>query len=140
MHRKKAEDEKILSKENLEAEIEIREVSSIGPGTYVFLLAEFENSVAGFSALGERGKQAEKVAQEACQGLIEFLKTEAAVEKHLADQILPFLALAKGESSFTVAKITSHLLTNVWVVEKFVPVRISIDGEIGNSGKVEISA
>jgi RNA 3'-terminal phosphate cyclase len=79
------------------------------------------------------------VAQDACQSLLSFLEIEAAVEEHLADQILPFLALAKEESSFTVSKITSHLLTNVWVVEKFLPAGIRVEGEIGKCGKVAIS-
>jgi len=137
--RQKQEAEKILSKENLVPQVETRQVNSVGAGTYFFLLAEFENSLAGFSSLGERGKPAEKVAQEACQGLLEFVETQAAVEKHLADQILPYLALAKGESSLTVSKITSHLLTNVGVVEKFLPVKVIVEGEIGKSGKVTIS-
>ena len=136
--RQKQEAEKILSKENLEPKIEVKQVNSVGAGTYLFLWAEFENSLAGFSSLGERRKPAEKVAQEACQGLLDFLQSEASVEEHLADQVLPYLALAKGESSLTVSKITSHLLTNVWVVEKFVPVKIIVEGEIGKCGKVAI--
>jgi RNA 3'-terminal phosphate cyclase len=104
----------------------------------VFLLADFENNLAGFSALGERGKPAEKVAREACLSLLEFLKTEAALEEHLADQILPFLALTKRPSSFTVSKITSHLQTNVWVVEKFLPLKIKVEGRLGQNGKVEV--
>jgi RNA 3'-terminal phosphate cyclase (ATP) len=136
--RERTEIENFLGKENLNSEIEIREVSSIGPGNYVFLLAGFGNSLAGFSALGERGKPAERVAQEACLSLLEFLKTEAALEEHLADQVLPFLVLAKGSSSITVSKITSHLLTNVWVVEKLMPARIRVDGQLGQSGGIEV--
>ena len=137
--RQKQEAEKILNKENLEPKIEVKQVNSVGAGTYLFLWAEFENSLAGFSSLGERGKAAERVSQEACQSLLDFLQSEAAMEEHLADQVLPFLALAKGESSLTVSKITSHLLTNVWVVEKFVPTKIIVEGEIGRCGKVAIS-
>src|SRR5574341_78687 len=137
--RQKQEAEKILRKENFEPRIESKHVDSVGTGTYLFLLAEFENSLAGFSSLGERGKPAEKVAQEACQSLLDFLQSDAAVEEHLADQILPFLALAKEESSFTVSKITSHLLTNVWVVEKFLPAKIIMEGEIGGRGTIAIS-
>lgn len=137
--RQKKKAEQILGQEKLEPEISTTEVSSVGTGTYFFLLVEFENSVAGFSALGERGKPAEMVAQEACQSLLDFLKTEAAVEEHLADQILPFLALAKEESRFTVSKITSHLLTNVWVVEKFKTSKIRVDGRVGEYGRIRIT-
>ena len=137
--RQKKTAEQILGQDKLNPEISVREVASVGPGTFLFLLAEFENSVAGFSALGERGKPAEMVAQEACQSLLDFLRTEAAVEEHLADQILPFLALAKEESSFTVSKVTSHLLTNVWVVEKFKTSKIRVDGRVGEFGRIRIT-
>jgi RNA 3'-terminal phosphate cyclase len=70
--------------------------------------------------------------------LLEFLKTEAVFEEHLADQILPFMALAKESSSFTVSRVTSHLLTNVWVVEQLLPAKIRVDSQNGKGGKIEV--
>jgi RNA 3'-terminal phosphate cyclase (ATP) len=136
--RQKNEALKILQKKDFSAEIEIINPPSKGKGAFFFLLAEFENCLAGFSSLGEIGKRAETVASEACQEFLDFMSTPAALEKHLADQLMPYLALAKGESTLTVSLISQHLLTNIWVVQKFLPVEITVQGELGKEGEIEI--
>jgi RNA 3'-terminal phosphate cyclase (ATP) len=130
---------KILKEKNYSPEIKIVQASSIGQGTFFFLKAEFENSLAGFGALGEIGKRAEKVAEEACLEFLEFMQTKAAVDPHLSDQLIPYLALADGGSSFTVSRISQHLLTNIWVVQHFLPTKITVEGKEGGEGKVIIS-
>jgi RNA 3'-terminal phosphate cyclase (ATP) len=130
---------KLLKEKNYSPEIKIVQAPSIGQGTFFFLKAEFENSVAGFGALGEIGKRAEKVAEEACQEFLEFTETKAAIDPHLADQLIPYLALAEGQSSFTVSRISKHLLTNVWVVQQFLPTKITVEGDEGKEGKVIIT-
>jgi RNA 3'-terminal phosphate cyclase (ATP) len=129
---------KVLKSKGFSPEIELLQAPSIGQGTFLFLKAEFENSVAGFGALGERGKRAEKVAQEACDEFLQFMQSEAAVDPHLADQLIPYLALADGKSTFAVSKITKHLLTNIWVVKQFLPIEISVEGQEGAGGKVMV--
>jgi len=111
-----------------EPQIEIKEVPSLGTGNAFFLAAEFENSIAGFSSLGKIGKRAEKVAEEAVSEFIKFYKSDACIEKHLADQLILYMALAEGGSSFTVPEISSHILTNIWVMEQFLPVKFKIEG------------
>lgn len=59
-----------LRSNGVNARIDRVEAPSKGQGTAVFLWAEFENSVAGFTSLGERGKPAEQVAEEATRGLL----------------------------------------------------------------------
>jgi len=56
----------------------------------------------------------------------------------MADQIVPYLSLIKGRTSFTTSTITRHLLTNTWLVEHFLPVRFDIEGREGKKGKVTI--
>ncbi|KPL03750.1 MAG: hypothetical protein AMJ73_05385 [candidate division Zixibacteria bacterium SM1_73] len=129
----------ILRGEKFSPEIKIVQAPSIGQGTFFFLKAEFENSQAGFGALGEIGKRAEKVAEEACQDFLEFMQTNSAIDPHLADQLIPYLSLADGQSSFTVSRISKHLLTNIWVVEQFLPTKITVEGEEGSEGRVIIT-
>ena len=129
---------KVLRGKGFSPDIKVLQAPSIGQGTFFFLKAEFENSVAGFGSLGERGKRAEKVAQEACDEFLQFMQSDGAVEPHLADQLIPYLALAEGQSAFTVSRITKHLLTNIWVVKQFLPTEISVEGEEGGEGKVTI--
>ncbi|MFH1335461.1 MAG: RNA 3'-terminal phosphate cyclase, partial [Candidatus Zixiibacteriota bacterium] len=130
----------ILREKGFSTEIGIYQAPSVGQGTFFFLKAEFENTFAGFSSLGEIGKRAEKVAEEACEDFLHFVRSGGAVDPHLADQLIPYLALAEGQSTFTVSKITNHFLTNIWVVKQFLPVEISVEGEEGEEGKVMIKA
>ena len=127
-----------LREKGLRAEIEIREMASPGRGTMLLLLAQFAEVTSCHYSLGAIGKSAEKVADEACKELFEFLASDAAVEPHLADQLLVPLALAHEESFFTTSKITQHLLTNAAVIEKFVNVTIDVGGEVGQPGKVMV--
>ncbi|EQB63174.1 MAG: RNA 3'-terminal phosphate cyclase [candidate division Zixibacteria bacterium RBG-1] len=129
---------KLLQQKNLKADIKIIPAFSFGQGTFFFLKAEFENCAAGFGSLGEMGKRAEIVAEEAVSQLLQFLSTDAVIEEHSADQLIPFLALAKQSSAFTVSKISKHLLTNIWVVKQFLEIEISLEGEEGQAGKVMI--
>ncbi|HIC94290.1 MAG TPA: RNA 3'-phosphate cyclase, partial [Anaerolineae bacterium] len=87
---------------------------------------------------GRRGKPAEKVAEEACRQFVEYHRSGACLEGHLADQLILPLALASGPSAFTTCRITQHLLTNVWVVEQFLDVRFEVEGEEGEAGRVKI--
>jgi RNA 3'-terminal phosphate cyclase (ATP) len=130
----------LLSSHGLHAEIDLLSAEGIGRGTFVFLKTEAEGCIAGFSSLGERGKRAEAVGREAAEELISYHYAEACLDYHLADQIVIYLAFAEGRSSFTTSRITGHLLTNLWAIEKFTSVTYSIEGEKGKPGKVGISA
>ena len=69
---------------------------------------------------------------------MEFLKSGMAVDPHLADQIVPLMAIAKGHSCFTTSKISLHLLTNIQVAEQFLPVKFQVYGEENHPGKVAV--
>ena len=128
--------EKRLARFTAPVNLERVKGESIGQGTLVFLHADFENARAGFSALGARGKRAERVSDEACQALEDFLAVDAAIEPHLADQLILPMALAKGESRFTTSQITRHLTTNIWLVQQFLPVKFEVNGADDESGEV----
>ena len=57
-------------------------------GSVTFLLAQFEHTLAGFTALGRRGHPAEAVGREAAESLARFMESGGALDEHLADQIL----------------------------------------------------
>lgn len=129
-----------LGKLEVIKKIKLQTIKGFGAGTLVFLVAEFDNTLAGFTGLGKIGKLAEKVADEASDDLEEFLKTNTTLDKHLSDQLIPYLALAKGQSSYQ-AIITRHLLTNIWVIKQFLPdVKIEVKGKEGEEGKIIINS
>jgi RNA 3'-terminal phosphate cyclase (ATP) len=80
---------------------------------------------AGGSALGRRGLPAEKVGKAAAREIITELDSKAAVDVHLADQLIPYLGLAGG-GSFTVREVSGHTRTNIWVVEQFLGVEFGV--------------
>jgi RNA 3'-phosphate cyclase len=108
---------------NIQAEYS--KVLSIGSGILVWAKFSKNNDIdmqnpvlLGSGSLGERGKKAESVGIEAANGLIKEIDSKAAVDSHLADQILKFMSLA-GKSSIKTSSITSHTKTNIYVIEKF---------------------
>jgi RNA 3'-terminal phosphate cyclase (ATP) len=129
----------VIRARGLDAKIELLRVNSIGQGTFIYIDAEFENIKAGFSALGERGKRAETVGMEAGKSFTDYIGSEGCVEKHLADQLLLYMALTSGRCAMSVQEITSHLITNAWVIRQFLPgVVINISGEEKRAGTVEV--
>lgn len=128
----------ILKNCGLQADIEVLSVPCVGQGTFFFLLGEFENSIAGFSSLGERDKRAEHVGREAAEEFVRFYSGSSALDRRLADQIVLYLALSNKTSVFTT-EITKHLLANIWVTQKFLDVKIEVKGEAGEIGKIIIN-
>ncbi|MFQ5881527.1 MAG: RNA 3'-terminal phosphate cyclase [Candidatus Methylomirabilales bacterium] len=118
--------------------IELSSVEAHSPGTILFLLVKFHGGRVGFSSLGEKGKPAERVADEACDQLFAYLQRAGVADPHLADQLLLPMALAPGSSSLSTTRLTQHLLTNRWVVEQFLPGRVRVEGEVGEPGLVTV--
>lgn len=129
-----------LRGESIAGDVALARLSAASPGTFVFLRAVFSRSVAGFFALGRRGKPAERVADEAVDELIEFLAAEGAVDPRAADQLLTLLALGPARSALTTTRITQHLLTNAEVIRRVTGREVSVEGAPGEGGKVTLEA
>ncbi|MBW2991228.1 RNA 3'-terminal phosphate cyclase [Candidatus Woesearchaeota archaeon] len=90
---------------------------------------DFENpNILGADSLGERGKRAELVGEEAGNNLIDVVDSGAAVDMYLADQLIPFLGIAGGV--IKTSQITNHVKSNIYVAEKFLKVKFSIKDNI----------
>ena len=64
----------------------------------------------GADSLGRRGR-------EAAQKLIKEIESGAAVDKNMADNILPILVLVGGQ--IKTSELTNHTLTNIYIIEQF---------------------
>ncbi len=130
----------MLLQQGIDVTIKIVNAPSPGKGTLLFLLSEFEHSIAGFDSLGAIGKPAEDVANEACRAFSEHMNTEGALDPHLADQVIPYLVFSRETSEFTTSRITQHLLTNIWAVKQFLDIDIQVNGAEGEPGSVRVNA
>jgi RNA 3'-terminal phosphate cyclase (ATP) len=93
--------------------------------------------VAG-DAIGERGKPSEAVGREAAENLLKEIEAHATVDVHLADMLVPYVALADGTSTYLTGKITDHLDTNIWLMEKILGVKFQIN-KVGDVYRIEKS-
>ena len=109
-----------------------------GPGMVVSVRLDGGPVPTLVTALGERGKRAEAVADEAITDALAFRSSGRAVDPHGADQIALPLAFADGESAFTVSEITRHLLTNIDVIRAFRDTYFEIEGQLGSPGTVRV--
>jgi RNA 3'-terminal phosphate cyclase (ATP) len=111
-----------------------------GPGTVLAVILLTRPAPTLFFGLGARGKPAERVADEAVEQVINYLRASTGVvDSHSADQILLPLALAEGPSIYRVTEVTSHLLTNVTVIRHFLDREITWEGEEGHPGTVHLA-
>lgn len=117
----------LLEQAHLKAQVQPLRERGIGPGAGIFLMAEYEQSRAGFGAVGKIGLPAEQVAAIATQELLDFHATGAPVDVHLADQLLLPTALAAEPSQYRVAEISQHLKTNAWTIAQFGLAKTAID-------------
>ncbi len=128
---------KRLEELGLEVEPEVGTLPG-GPGSSVLVVLDTDNGPMAFSSIGERGKPAESVADDAADAALIYAESGAAVEPHLGDQLALPLAFAVGESRYAVSEVTQHLLTHLEVVAAFVPGVFACDGELGAPGVVRI--
>lgn len=120
----------VLGKLKLPIQEKINYFETQSPGSHICLTAEFKNTVIGTDSLGKLGKRAEEVGKEAALELLKEANSGTCLDKHLADQILPFMALSSGKMQVTVSEITNHTKTNIWVIEKFLDGKFEIKGNI----------
>lgn len=128
----------VLAEHGLDAKVEPRRLRGAGPGAGIFLFAEYEHALAGFTAYGRKGLPAEHVAEAACDDLLAHHLSGAPVDPHLADQLVLPMALSPRESRLVTSKVTQHLLTNVWAVRQFLHCRLSVEGERGSPGTLVV--
>ena len=122
----------------IEPDLEICLLPAIGQGTLVMIVGEFERTRAGFSTMGKIGKRAERVADEAVDQFLDFYESDATVDRHLADQLLLYLALAEGTSQMVVHPLTEHVRTNIWLIEQFLSVQFQIDGKLDETAIITV--
>ncbi|MCP5548003.1 MAG: RNA 3'-terminal phosphate cyclase [Akkermansiaceae bacterium] len=115
--------------------VEMREP---GPGRGVACLVEarFEHGTEMTCSFGEQGVSAEKVGRRAGKLMNDFVGSQAAVGRHLADQLLLPMALA-GKGLFTTTAPDDHLPTNIAVIRAFLDISFRVTERSGGVWEIE---
>lgn len=95
-------------------------VKAACPGSVFVLWAQTSTGcILAGDCVGEIRKPSEVIGEEAAFKLKEEMEYKSTVGNHLADQLIPFMALAKGRSEIVAPDLTEHIKTNIWLCEKF---------------------
>jgi len=138
----KAANEHLRSRIGSEAQINtVNDKSNpLQKGSSIALWAKTSTSgLLGGDAIGEIRKPSEMVGREAAENLCREIEAEATVDVHLADMLVPYVALAEGSSSYLTRSMTEHLETNIWLVQKILGVKFKVT-RMGNLYSIEKEA
>ncbi|AGK60774.1 RNA 3-phosphate cyclase [Archaeoglobus sulfaticallidus PM70-1] len=116
--------ERFLRKNGFESDIKLEVTKAYSTGSGITLWSGYK----GGSALGEKGKRAENVGQESAMEIAKEMNSKAVFDRHIADQVMVFAALAKGKTSYTTSEITMHQKSNAYVIKQFFGDIIYFDG------------
>ena len=100
---------------------------SIQAGAALAIWAETNTGcLIGSDMAGEPRRTAEFIGKQVARKLIEDLETGATVDRHLADQLIPFCALADGVSEYLIPRMTEHVETRLWLVERILGAKTEV--------------
>jgi len=108
-------------------------------GSSLVLWAETSTgALLGGDAIGELRKLSEVVGREAAENLFREVMAQATVDVHLADMLVPYIALADGNSVYLTRDVTDHLDTNMWLAQKILGVKFQVM-KVGNLYRIKKS-
>jgi len=128
-----------LRNHDLEAEIQVVNDKSnpLQKGSSLVLWAKTNTgALLGGDAIGELRKLSEVVGREAAENLFREVEAQATVDVHLADMLVPYVALADGESVCLSRAVTDHLDTNIWLAQEILDVKFQVT-KVGNLYRIE---
>ncbi len=128
-HRMAEAAQQILGAAAHRASIETRyETSALQPGATLALFADLAGGLRlGADMAGAPGRRAELIGQQVAKQLLEEIKAGATLDRHAADQMIPFAALADGQSRFRIAAVTDHIESNAWLAREFLQAEVNAE-------------
>ncbi|MCL2691003.1 MAG: RNA 3'-terminal phosphate cyclase [Candidatus Bathyarchaeota archaeon] len=130
---------KILTKNNYPSHIQVLNDQSnpYQKGSSLALWAKTDtDTLIGADALGELGKTSESVGEAAAALLVSELNAKPTVDLFLADMLIPYMALAQGQSVFYTRCLSEHIEANIWLMETMLNSVFSIE-KVNNLYRIE---
>jgi len=119
-----------LGESGYDADIEaLYDVSASQKGADLCVWMETAGGVIiGSDRAGKLGRRSEEIGRYVAANLLEDLRTGATVDRYVADQLIPFCAVAGGQSEYLIPSVTEHVETNLWLVERILGTKARLDG------------
>lgn len=114
-------------KPHFDVEIDLQRTEGSSQGAGLVLVAEYENGMIGSNALSSRGHPPDKCGKDAANDLLMEIESGATMDVHTADQLLPYMAMSEDVSSFSVSRISKHLLSQMDTLESFLDVKFGVE-------------
>jgi RNA 3'-terminal phosphate cyclase (ATP) len=124
----------LILKENMTARFQIEnDTRAVQKGAALFLRAETETGcLLGADQAGKPGRRSEAIARFVVRSLLEDLRSRATTDRHLADQLILFSALAEGRSEYRIPATTDHVSSNLWLVREVLGVASDVQDKVLN--------
>jgi len=124
--------QKVLSSCGYKVEIEkVEDESSLQEGAALAIYAETSlGNRMGSDRAGRPGRSSESIGRYVAERLIDDVKTGAAVDRYIADQLIIYAGLAEGFTRYSVPRITEHVETNLWLIDEFLGARTKINDNL----------
>ncbi len=123
---------------DIDVRVESGKDSPLSPGSVICLWASGSPGVfMGSSSMGERGKPAERVGEEAAGAFLGEVGSCAGVDRYTGDNLILWCSLASGESDFTVSELTPHTETAVELARIFTGADIRVVS-MENSARIRV--
>ncbi len=131
-HRMAETASKLLAKSGFNADIDqVEDSRAKQPGAALAIFADCAEGVRlGSDQAGAPRRRSEHIGRYVANQLLSDLGTEATVDRFAADQLIPFTALATGESRFIIPSVTEHVQTNAWLAELILGARVKIQNQL----------
>ncbi len=122
----------LLDKKGHRAVIDVlHDDSAVQKGAALLLWAETDTGcILGADRAGKLGRRAESIADHAVKSLLEDIRSGAATDRFLADQLILFAALAEGRTRYLIPGPTGHVESNMWLVKRILGAKAELDGNL----------
>ncbi len=103
--------------------------SALQPGAGLAVFADLDTRTRlGSDRAGAPGRRSEAIGKYAARCLLEDVATGATLDRFAGDQIIPFAALASGESRFRIPRLSEHIESSAWLSEEFLGAEVRAQG------------
>lgn len=103
--------------------------TALQPGAGLAAFADLSGGARlGSDRAGAPGRRSEAIGRYVARQLLEDMKTRATLDRYASDQIIPFAALASGESRFRIPRITEHIESSAWLCQEILGAKVKTDG------------